>query len=129
MMFVIVGGLLVALKLVDVAPVATWSWWIVATPLVIAVAWWRFADVSGLDKRREMARMEERKANRRSTALEHIGQGPEAREERRREQKVLAAKQREAEKVEMKRAAQRQKVRDSVLGSRFDSTQFQEPKQ
>ena len=79
-----------------------------------------------------MARMEARKAQRRSSALEQLGQGPEAREERRRAEKAQAARQREAEGVEGKRAAQRQKLRDSVLGSRFDSqlqtTRFQDSK-
>src|SRR5690349_839605 len=55
MPFVIVGGLLVALKLFEVGPVGGWPWWGVAAPLVIALLWWRYADASGLNKRREVA--------------------------------------------------------------------------
>jgi small Trp-rich protein len=128
LLLVFVGFALVGLKLAGIGPFGSWAWWMVAAPLVGAAGWWWYADRSGLNKRREVARMEERKAKRRSSALEQIGQGPDARAERRKEEKLLAAKQREAEKVEGKRAAQRQKLRDSVLGSRFDTSQFQDPK-
>ena len=132
MLLVLVGVVLVAMKLARSGPIAEWHWAVVVLPLVAAALWWWYADRSGLNKRREMARMEARKAQRRSSALEQIGQGPEAREERRRAEKAQAARQREAERVEGKRAAQRQKLRDSVLGSRFDSqlqtTRFQDSK-
>jgi small Trp-rich protein len=131
-LLVLVGIVLVAMKLAGFGPIAEWNWAMVVLPLVAATLWWWYADRSGLNKRREIARMEARKAQRRSSALEQIGQGPEAREERRRAEKAQAARQREAEKVEGKRAAQRQKLRDSVLGSRFDSqlqtTRFQDTK-
>jgi small Trp-rich protein len=131
-LLVLVGIVLVAMKLAAFGPIAEWNWAMVVLPLVAATLWWWYADRSGLNKRREIARMEARKAQRRSSALEQIGQGPEAREERRRAEKAQAARQREAEKVEGKRAAQRQKLRDSVLGSRFDSqlqtTRFQDTK-
>jgi len=131
-LLVLVGVVLVAMKLAGFGPIAEWNWAVVVLPLVAATLWWWYADRSGLNKRREMARMEARKAQRRSSALEQIGQGPEAREERRRAEKAQAARQREVEKVEGKRAAQRQKLRDSVLGSRFDSqlqtTRFQDSK-
>jgi len=123
MPFVIVGCLLVALKLAEIGPVGAWPWWAVAAPLVGAIAWWRYADASGLNKRREMAKMEERKGKRRSTALETIGVGPKAEKEKREAEKALAARQRQIEKVEGKRAASRAKTRDSVLGSRYDTTQ------
>ena len=130
MLLVLVGVVLVAMKLAGFGPIAEWNWAVVVLPLVAATLWWWYADRSGLNKRREMARMEARKAQRRSSALEQIGQGPEAREERRRAEKAKAARQREADKVEGKRAAQRQKLRDSVLASRFDSqlqtTRFQD---
>ena len=124
MPFVIVGCLLVALKLAAINPVEGWPWWAVAAPLICAIAWWRYSDASGLDKRRETARMEERKAKRRSAALESIGVGPEADKEKREAAKALAARQRQIEKVEGKRAASRAKARDSVLGSRYDTQQL-----
>ena len=121
MPFVILGGLLVALKLLGVEPVAGWAWWGVAAPLVIALLWWRYADASGLNKRREIARLEERKAERRRDALENLGVGPEAEKEKREAEKARAARQRQIDSVEGKRAAKRAKARNSVLGSRFDS--------
>ena len=129
MPFVIVGALLVALKLIGVDPVAGWAWWWVAAPLVVALAWWAYADASGLNKRREISRMEERKAERRRNALEKLGVGPEAETEKREAEKARAARQRQIDAVEGKRAAKRAKARNSVLGSRFDSelaTRFQE---
>ena len=130
MPFVIVGALLIALKLVDVNPVAGWAWWWVAAPLAVALLWWWYTDVSGLNKRREVSRMEERKAERRRNALESIGVGPEAEKEKRLAEKARAARQRQIDIVEGKRAAKRAKARDTVLGSRFDSelmaTRFQE---
>jgi small Trp-rich protein len=130
MPFVIAGGLLVALKLLGIDPVAGWPWWGVAAPLVVALLWWRYADASGLNKRREIARLEERKAERRRNALQTLGVGPEAEKEKREAEKARAARQRQIDSVEGKRAAKRAKVRNSVLGSRFDSelmtTRFQE---
>jgi len=130
MPFVIVGVLLVAMKLADIGPVATWAWWWVAAPLAVALLWWWYADASGLNKRREMSRMEERKAERRRSALENLGAGPEAEKEKRLAARAHAARQRQIDVVEGKRAAQRAKARDTVLGSRFDSelltTRFQE---
>ena len=124
MLFVIVGCLLVVLKLAEISPVGAWPWWGVAAPLVVAIGWWRYADACGLNKRRETERMEERKAKRRSAALENIGIGPEAEKERREAEKARAARQRQIDKVEGKRAASRAKARDSVLGSRFDTQQL-----
>ena len=130
MPFVIAGGLLVALKLLGIEPVAGWPWWGVAAPLVVALLWWRYADASGLNKRREIARLEERKAERRRNALQTLGVGPEAEKEKRQAEKARAARQRQIDSVEGQRAAKRAKARNSVLGSRFDSelmtTRFQE---
>ena len=36
MWFVLIGVLLGALKLLDVAPVAAWSWWAVLSPFPLA---------------------------------------------------------------------------------------------
>ena len=65
--------------------------------------------------------------------LEKIGVGPDSEAERRQAEKALATRQRQIDKVEGKRAANRAKARDSVLGSRFDIQQlpsrFSEAKQ
>lgn len=116
MLLVLIGLLLVALKAAVVGPFAECPWWLAVAPLVLAVLWWKLSDATGLDKRREMKRMEERKAERRRGALTATGQSPEA-------ERALAARQREIDRVESRRAKVRQKNRDSILGSRSDSEQ------
>jgi small Trp-rich protein len=64
MWFLGLGLLGVALKVLEVGVVATWSWWVVLTPFALAVAWWAWADASGYTKRKvvekENARRQER---------------------------------------------------------------------
>lgn len=121
MPLVLIGLLLVALRAADIGPFAAFPWWLATTPLVLAILWWKYSDASGLDKRREMGRMEERKAQRRRSALTATGQGPEAEKEKRDAEKALAARQREIDRVEGRRTKVRQKARDSLLGSRTES--------
>jgi small Trp-rich protein len=42
---------LLLLKYLEMAPVATWSWWIVLSPFGLAVVWWAWADWSGYTKK------------------------------------------------------------------------------
>ena len=124
MLFVVLGCLLLGMKYLEFGPVAAWSWWLVLAPFGLAVLWWWYADASGFTKRREMDRMEDRKAERRRNSMERLGLRPtSAGKDDRRAQKALAARQREIEKVEGKRTAKRIRDRDSILGSRFDSQQ------
>lgn len=76
MPLLIVGVLLLAAKVAEFGPFATWSWWIVAAPFAITAVWWQFADSSGLTRRRAMARMDEKKRKRRVRALEALGLDP-----------------------------------------------------
>ena len=69
MLLVIVGISLVAMKLAQIGPVGVWPWWVVAVPLLGAIAWWRYAEASGLNKRQETKRINERKARRAGAAL------------------------------------------------------------
>ena len=48
-------------------------------PFVLAVAWWAWSDMSGLNKRREMARMEKKKGDRRKENLVSLGMDANAR--------------------------------------------------
>jgi small Trp-rich protein len=75
MPFVIVGVLLLAAKMAEFGPFATWSWWIILAPFLVAVLWWEFADTSGWTKRREMDKMERRKVDRRERSMEALGLG------------------------------------------------------
>ena len=73
MVFVIAGVLLIVMKVAEFGPVAEWSWWVVLAPFPLAVAWWAWADSSGLTKKREIDKMEQRKAERRRKHLVNLG--------------------------------------------------------
>ena len=79
MLFVAIGILLIALNLLHVGPFAAWNWeffgdlWKFCVPFVLAVLWWVWSDKSGLDKRREMDRMEKKKQARRTENLAALG--------------------------------------------------------
>jgi small Trp-rich protein len=75
MAFLILGIVLLALKLAEFGPVATWSWWLVLLPFGLATAWWGFSDSIGLTQRRAMDKMEQTKAERRNRNLEALGLG------------------------------------------------------
>lgn len=128
MFFVIVGVLIIALNLAGIGPFADWTWeisgdlWKFCVPFLFAVLWWIWADKSGLNKRREMEKMEDRKDNRRRENLTKMGLNPRTFDRDKRKEKALHdARQREIDKIEGKRAKHRQKIRDSILSSRFDS--------
>ena len=82
MVFIIIGVLLIALRIAGVSPMADWNLelfgdlWKFALPFIFALAWWGWADSSGLTKRREMAKDEERKAERRARNIDNLGLGP-----------------------------------------------------
>ena len=73
MPLVIVGTLLVFLKLAEFGPVANWSWLWILLPFGLAVAWWIYADSTGLTQRRAIRRMEERKTQRRERDIQALG--------------------------------------------------------
>ena len=76
---VVLGVVLLALKLLELSPVAAWSWWWVLAPFPVALAWWAWADASGMTKRREMEREKERRDERRKRHIESMGLGPDQR--------------------------------------------------
>ena len=73
MALLILGILLLALKLAEFGPVATWAWWMVLLPFGLATAWWAFSDSIGLTQRRAMDKMEQVKAERRNRNLQALG--------------------------------------------------------
>jgi small Trp-rich protein len=85
MFFVIVGVILVLLNLAGIGPFGAWTWaltgdlWKFVVPFLLAVAWWIFADQSGLNKRREMEKMEAKKQARRKDNLAALGLDTRAR--------------------------------------------------
>ncbi len=74
-----IGIILLALKYLEVDPVATWEWWVVLSPLGAAVLWWWWADWSGYTKRKAVEREDERKRKRIDKSREQLGLGPKKR--------------------------------------------------
>jgi small Trp-rich protein len=79
MLFVLVGLVLIGLNLADVGPFGRWNWeffgdlWKFCVPFVLAIIWWVYSDKSGLNKRREMQRMEDKKKAAAQENLEALG--------------------------------------------------------
>ncbi|GAA0767081.1 TIGR04438 family Trp-rich protein [Ideonella azotifigens] len=73
MAFIIIGVVLLALWLLDWGFVGHLDWWWIALPFVLALAWWAYADASGLTRKREMEKDEERKAERRRRNIANMG--------------------------------------------------------
>jgi small Trp-rich protein len=92
MLFVLIGVVVIGLNLAGVGAIGTWNWhvfgdlWKFALPFGFAAAWWIWSDVSGLNKRREMARMEKKKTDRRKENLVALGMDTRARRKAQRQQ-------------------------------------------
>lgn len=69
------GIVLLALKYLEIGPVAAWDWWLVLLPFALAAAWWAWADFSGYTRRQAMARDEARRQARVERNRAAIGQG------------------------------------------------------
>jgi small Trp-rich protein len=85
MLFVVIGLVVIGLNLAHVGIIGTWNWdvfgdlWKFTVPFWFAVLWWIWSDKSGLNKRREMARMEKKKVDRRKENLVSLGMDNRAR--------------------------------------------------
>ena len=64
MYLLLIGIAGLAMKYLEMGPVADWSWWIVLSPFALAVAWWAWADASGYTKQKEIDKMAKRKQDR-----------------------------------------------------------------
>ena len=64
MYLLLMGIVALALKYLEIGPVAAWSWWVVLSPFALAVAWWAWADASGYTRQREIDKMSKRKQER-----------------------------------------------------------------
>jgi small Trp-rich protein len=78
MLFVVLGVLLVALKLLGIGPPVLWSWWLVLSPFAAALVWWKLADSSGYTQRQAIKAMDRKKADRRRQALGKLSGNPKA---------------------------------------------------
>ena len=79
MLFVGIGVLMIVLHFAGIAPFALWTWnltgdlWKFCVPFVLAIGWWSFADKSGLNKRKEVEKMDAKKAARRKEHMVALG--------------------------------------------------------
>lgn len=89
MYFVGIGILFILLNFADIGPFGAWTWqltgdlWKFAAPFILAFVWWAWADWSGLNKRREIERMDKRKADRRAENLVSLGLDAKSRKRKR----------------------------------------------
>jgi small Trp-rich protein len=75
MYLLLVGIILLAMKYLEVGPVAMWSWWVVLAPFGLAVVWWTWADWSGYTKKKAIERENARKKARIDKQREQLGLG------------------------------------------------------
>ncbi|MBI2728892.1 MAG: TIGR04438 family Trp-rich protein [Pseudomonadota bacterium] len=73
MLFLIAGIALLALKYLEVGPIAGMSWYIVMAPFPMAVIWWWWSDKSGRTKRLEVEKMDKRRTDRIERQREQMG--------------------------------------------------------
>lgn len=73
MYFLGIGLVMLAMKYLEMDPVAQWSWVVVLAPFGLAVAWWSWADASGYTKKKAMQRMEEKRIARINKNKDAIG--------------------------------------------------------
>jgi small Trp-rich protein len=73
MWFIVIGVVLLVMKVADIWLVAVWPWWVVLAPFALAAIWWHYSDSTGLTTKREMDKLDAKKAGRRRKALEALG--------------------------------------------------------
>ena len=73
------GLVLLALKYLEIGPVAAWEWWWVLSPFAAAVAWWAWADWSGYTKKKVMQKEDARRQARIDKSRETLGIKPRKR--------------------------------------------------
>ena len=75
MLFLGLGIVLLALKYLEMGPVAGWPWWAVLAPFGLAAAWWAWADWSGYTKKKVVERENARKQARIDKSRAAMGMG------------------------------------------------------
>ncbi len=68
--------LLLALKYLEIGPLAAMSWWWVLGSFGLTTLWWAWADSTGYTKRKAMEKMDKRKQDRINRHKEALGTGP-----------------------------------------------------
>lgn len=73
MIFLLIGIIFLGMKFLEIAPIATQSWWLVMAPFALAVVWWQFVDASGLTKKREIEKEQRKKKERLEKSRSALG--------------------------------------------------------
>jgi small Trp-rich protein len=73
MLFLGLGLVLLALKYLEIGPVAAWPWYAVLAPFGLAVAWWAWADWSGYTKKKAVERENAKRQARIDKSRESLG--------------------------------------------------------
>jgi len=76
MYFLGLGLVFLAMKYLELGPVAAWDWWVVLLPFGLAVAWWAWADSTGYTKKKAMERENARKQDRIDRTRDALGMLP-----------------------------------------------------
>lgn len=78
MWFMMIGVALLAMKLLELGPGAHLAWGWVLAPFLLALAWWKWCDMTGMSSRRAMERDAQRKEERRRRQVVSLGTGKRA---------------------------------------------------
>ena len=76
MYFLGLGLVFLAMKYLELGPVAAWDWWVVLLPFGLAVAWWAWADSTGYTKKKAVERENARKQDRIDRTRDALGMLP-----------------------------------------------------
>ena len=90
----------------------------VLSPFAAAAVWWAYADSSGLTKKREMDKLENKKLERRRKNMEAMGID---RERQKTDDVAMRVRRAAAQRVESERNKKREKNEQVIKDSVFDS--------
>lgn len=76
MAFMLIGLAMLGLWYLEIDPVASWPWWGIGIPFVLAVVWWTLSDSLGLTQARAMRKAERRQIERREKTIRDLGMMP-----------------------------------------------------
>lgn len=73
MYFLLIGIITLAMKYLEMGPVAAWPWWVALSPFGLAAAWWAWADWSGYTKKKAVQKENARRQARIDKSRENLG--------------------------------------------------------
>jgi small Trp-rich protein len=73
MYFLLIGIVTLAMKYLEMGPVAAWPWWVALSPFGLAAAWWAWADWSGYTKKKAVEKENARRKARIDKSRENLG--------------------------------------------------------